>query len=162
MDKVNFDNEDNKDDDESSGDEMLNVEFDQFVNAHHITEEVEEDKGLYLVEEEDVDPHLVEEEEEDKDSWAIPQLRQILLLVRPPTMLLPPMTTTMESTAMVLPQMIQADDHVHLAVLWMLLAQFVCLIVPMDLLVYFSLPRDHSQVEFMQHWAIAITPIGFV
>jgi hypothetical protein len=55
-------------------------------------------------------PHLVEEEEEDVDSClshptilTIPLLSQILLLVRLPTMSLPPMTTTMESTAMVLP-----------------------------------------------------------
>jgi hypothetical protein len=62
--------------------------FDQFINAHHITEEVEEDKSLYPVEEEDVVPHLVEEEEEDVDSClscptilTIPLLSQILLLV---------------------------------------------------------------------------------
>jgi hypothetical protein len=42
-----------------------------FVNAHHIMEEVEENKGLHTVEEEDVDPHLVEEEEEDKDPSAV-------------------------------------------------------------------------------------------
>jgi hypothetical protein len=31
--------------------------------------EVEEDKGLHPVEEEDVDPHLMEEEEEEEDPW---------------------------------------------------------------------------------------------
>jgi hypothetical protein len=115
------------------------LSFDQFVNTHHITEEVEEDKGLHQVEEENMDPHLVEEEEEDKDLClshptilTIPLLSQILLLVQPPTMLLLPMTTKMEFTAMVLPPMIQADDPEHLAVLWMLLVEFVCLILPMD------------------------------
>ncbi len=98
------------------------MSFDQFVDAHHITEEVEEDKVLYPVEEENVVPHQVGEEEEDVDLClscptilTIPLLSQILLLLRPPTMLLPPMTATMESTAMVLPPMIQADDHEHLA-----------------------------------------------
>jgi hypothetical protein len=87
------------------------LSFGQFFNTHHITEEVEEDKGLHPVEEEDVDPHLVEEEEEDKDSClscptilTIPLLRQIMLLMLLPKMLLPPIKTTMESIAMVLLQ----------------------------------------------------------
>jgi hypothetical protein len=51
---------------------------------------------------------------------------------------LPPITTTIESMVMVLPPMIQlrlpilTDKHKHLALLWMLLVEFVCLIMPMD------------------------------
>jgi hypothetical protein len=111
------------------------LSFDQFVNTHHITEEVDEDKGMYQVEEEEVVPHLMEEEGEDVDCptiLTIPLLSKILLLVQPQTMLLPPMTTTMESTAMVLPPMIQADDHKHSANLGMLLVEFVSLIMPID------------------------------
>ncbi len=115
------------------------LSFGLFLKAHHIMEEVEEDKGLHPVEEVDVDSHLVEEEEENKDPWlshptttilTIPLLKHILCLVLPPTMLLPPMTTKMESMVMVLPPMIWlhlpilADEHTHLALLWMLLVKF--------------------------------------
>ncbi len=115
----------------------LTLSFDQFIKAHHVMKEAEEDKSLHPVEEEEVDPHLVEEEEEDKDLCpscptilTIPLLKCILLLVLPPTMLLPPMTTTMELMAMVIPPMIQPDNHKHLTVLWMLLVEFICLIMP--------------------------------